>query len=84
MSTAQQRAAAHVAAVVAAGHSIAFVPGAGKEGKDGVVTSFDVSEPHQISPETEALSNSFRHGVKADNRALVAELIRRGWVLEWA
>lgn len=84
MSTAKQRAAAHVAAVVAAGHSIAFVPGAGRAGRGGVVTTLDVSEPHPLSPETEALSNSFRHGVRADNRALVAELIQRGWVLQWA
>lgn len=80
MSTAQQRAAAHIAAVVAAGHSILLMRNAFSDGKDGIVTSFDVSQPHPLDPATEALAVSYSRDRKADNRALVAELIRRGWV----
>ncbi|WEK50962.1 MAG: hypothetical protein P0Y66_02480 [Candidatus Kaistia colombiensis] len=80
MSTAKERAAAHIEAVIAAGQSIALVPGRGRDGRDGIMTSFYRSVPRPLDPETAALADSYSRDRKADNRALVAELIRRGWV----
>ncbi|WEK51577.1 MAG: hypothetical protein P0Y66_06195 [Candidatus Kaistia colombiensis] len=80
MSTAQERAAAHIEAVLAAGHAIALVRNAFRDGKDGVMTTFDASPPFELDPETAALADSYSRDRKADNRALRAELIRRGWV----
>jgi hypothetical protein len=80
MSTAKQRAAAHVAAVIAAGYSISLVRNAFSDGKNGVKTIFDQSPPFTLDEATAALADSYSRHRKADNRALVAELMARGWV----
>ncbi len=80
MSTARKRAAAHIEWTVAEGHSIALVRGAFRDGKDGVVTSFQVSEPRAPDARTAAVAASYRHDSDEDRAALKAELIRRGWV----
>lgn len=80
MSTAQERAAAHIDATDAEGHSMLLVPSAFQGGKDGVVTMFDTNAPRAIDAPTAALADSYRHDSKRDRAALRAELMRRGWV----
>ncbi len=80
MSTARKRAAAHVEWTVSEGHSIALVQGAFRDGRDGVVTTFDVSEPYTLDARTSSVAERYRHDSDEDRAALKAELIRRGWV----
>ncbi|MET4634996.1 hypothetical protein [Kaistia defluvii] len=80
MSTAQQRAAAHIDEVFAEGHAIVLMVGGWKDGRDATVTSLDVSEPYPLNPDKLKLARAWRHDRKADARALKAELIRRGLV----
>jgi hypothetical protein len=80
MSTARQRAAAHVEWTLAEGHSIALVRGAFRDGRDGVVTSFDVLEPRPLDACMAALAEAYRSDSDEDRAALKAELIRRGMV----
>jgi hypothetical protein len=80
MSTAQERAAAHVEWTVAEGHAIVLMPGGWRDGRDATVTSLDVAEPYALSPDKLKLARAWRHDRKVDARALKAELIRRGLV----
>jgi hypothetical protein len=80
MSTPQKRAAAHVKWTVAQGYSIVLIRGAYRDGKDGVLTTFDVSEPRPLDAATAALAESYQPDSPEDRAALKAELIRRGWV----
>ncbi|MCX5581576.1 hypothetical protein [Kaistia terrae] len=80
MSTAQERAAAHVEWTVSEGYSIVLVRGRYRDGKDGVLTTFDVSEPRPLDAATAALADSYQPDSPEDRAALKAELIRRGWV----
>jgi hypothetical protein len=80
MSTAQERAAAHVESTVSEGHSIVLVRGGYRDGKDGVLTTFDASEPRPLDAATAALAESYQPDSAEDRAALKAELIRREWV----
>jgi hypothetical protein len=80
MSTAQERAAAHVEWAIAQGYSIVLVRGQYRDGKDGVLTTFDSSEPYPLDGSTAALADSYQPDSTEDRAALKAELIRRGWV----
>lgn len=80
MSTAQERAAAHVEWTVAQGYSIVLVRGLYRDGKDGVLTTFYVSEPRLLDAATATLAESYQPDSPEDRGALKAELIRRGWV----
>jgi len=80
MSTAQHRAAAHIAAVLAEGHSITLVSNGFSDGRDAIVTAFGVGPTRELDPATAALAQSYRRDRGPDDSALVAELIRRGMV----
>lgn len=80
MSTAQERAAARIAAIIAEGHSITLVRAAYRDGRDGVFTEFHVARPEPIDVRTAALAAEFQHGDAEDRAALKVELISRGWV----
>ncbi|MCX5581509.1 hypothetical protein [Kaistia terrae] len=80
MSSAQERAAAHVEWTVAEGYSIVLIRGRYRDGEDGVLTAFDVCEPRPLDKETAELAESYQPNSAEDRAALKAELIRRGWV----
>ncbi|WP_018182136.1 hypothetical protein [Kaistia granuli] len=80
MSTAQERAAAHVEWAVAQGYSIVLVRGRYRDGKDGVLTTFDASEPYPLDASTAAIAESYQPDSAKDRAALKAELIHRGMV----
>jgi len=80
MSTAQQLAAARIAAVLAEGHSITLVRDGFRDGRDAIVIAFDVGPTFELDPATAALAQSYRRDRGPDDSALVTELIRRGMV----
>lgn len=80
MSTAQERAAAHVEWTVSEGNSIVLVRSAYRDGKDGVLMTFDVSEPRPLDAATAEMAESYQPDSPEDRAALKAELIRKGWV----
>lgn len=80
MSTAQERAAAAIAVIVAEGHSIVLVRSAYRDGTDGVMTMFSIDQPRVVDAATAALAASYQPDNDEDRAALKAELIARGWV----
>jgi len=80
MSTAKERAAAHITAVLAEGHSITLVRNGFSDGRDAIVTAFGVGPTHDLDADTAALAQSYRRDRGPDDSALVAELISRGMV----
>lgn len=80
MSTARQRAAAHIDATIAAGHSIVLHRARFRDGSDGFLTMWSTGPKGELPPATAALADTFDMDKKREREALVRELIRRGLV----
>ena len=63
MSTARERAAAHIDEVFAEGHAIVLMTGGWRDGRDATVTSLDVAEPYALSPDTRKLLTDMGHNL---------------------
>lgn len=80
MSTARERAAAHIDATTAAGHSMSLHLGFWPDGAPGFLTAFHTGPRFELPGTIAALADAFDRDRKADKAALAAELIRRGMV----
>lgn len=80
MSTARQRACAHIAATLASGHSIYLHLGCYQDGSDGLLTIFNTGAKGDLAPAERELASAFDPGRKTDRDALATELTRRGMV----